>query len=164
MDSRRVCVKRCLPLTCPPVPNIHTRVPSAFPRTTLCPPDTGPGRLAFAARTAPSPARLRISGADPVPSGSPPPLAASPGARPCPRAQPSPRRPSAPGGGRRQQLLPVGVLGAETLPGEMESLGQGSARGIPGRGQGRAPGQWRVYSLGLHSATYGPGRLRNLSL
>ena len=28
------------PAQLPPVPNIHTRVPTAFPRTTLCPPDT----------------------------------------------------------------------------------------------------------------------------
>ena len=35
------------PAHLPPVPNIHTRVPSAFPRTTLCPPDTRarPSRL-----------------------------------------------------------------------------------------------------------------------
>mgnify|MGYP007134187795 CR=1 FL=1 len=30
----------CLPLTCPLAPNIHPRVPSAFPRTPLCPPAT----------------------------------------------------------------------------------------------------------------------------
>ena len=148
MDSRRVCVKRCLPLNCPPVPNIHPRVPSAFPRTPLCPLATR--ARPFRPRRPPQPRHplgSRISGADPLPSGSPSPLAAPPGARMCPRAQPSPRQASAPRGGRRQQLLPVGVPGAETIRGETETLGQGSERGIPGRGQGRAPGRWPVYGL-----------------
>ena len=39
MDSRGAC-ETLSPAHRPPAPNIHTRVPSAFPRTPLCPPAT----------------------------------------------------------------------------------------------------------------------------
>lgn len=93
-----VRVKRRSRSPAPPPPNIHTRVPSAFPRTPLCPPATRPRPFALAARTAPSPARLRF-GRRPSPSGSPAPPRGSPRSDSVLEHNPGPAGPAHPEAG-----------------------------------------------------------------
>jgi hypothetical protein len=123
------------------------------------PPPTRPGP------TPPTRDLARLAG--PLPGQSPFPLPRplpAPQERACHRApRPHPRRRGAPRSRRRQQLLPVHVLGADTSPGEKKALGQGPALCIPGGGQRRDAGQTHVLGPGLHSAASSPGQPRNLS-
>lgn len=145
--------RRCGSSAASPARDTHAPTPPSDPRR----------------RRSPLPAQTcrqlgsRMPGPHPLPARPPPALPAPPGARPFRSRGPRPRRPGAPRGRRRQRFLPVQVPGAEVSPGEMEAVGQGSAGGIPGRGQHRAAAQSRVLGPSLHSAAASPGRARNLS-